>query len=73
MTKGKSRRGKTTPYPLEWERARVERWVQLIAANPMSYRLQIPGHSGGSQSKRKAEFEERYAILEAEVPTPVDA
>jgi hypothetical protein len=59
-------------YSLEWERARVQRWLEIVAADPMSYRQTIPGNSGGNQAKRKAEFEDRYALLEAGVPIPDD-
>ena len=55
---------------MKWERARVHRWLGIVTADPMSYRQLIPGNSGGNQTLRKREFEERYARLEAEVPTP---
>ena len=63
-------RGYGRAHPIEWERARVCRWKEIVAADPMSYRQLIPGNSGGNQTLRKAEFEERYARLEAGVPTP---
>ena len=59
-------------YKPAWERARVRRWLEIVSEDPMSYRQLIPGNSGGNQTLRKREFEERYARLEASEPTPDD-
>jgi hypothetical protein len=60
-----SRRGKHTPrYPIEWERARVERWLEIVRDDPRT--------NNKSTQLRGREFESRYEKLEAVVPTPVD-
>ena len=46
----------------EWERARVTRWLEIAAADP------VPEKTGSVG--RMKEFEARYKRLEAEVPTP---
>lgn len=56
-----------TKRTAEWERARVRRWLEITLSDPMSPR---PGSAGGTSGKYMAEFEERYAQLEADVPTP---
>jgi hypothetical protein len=59
-----SRRGKhTSRHPIEWERARIQRWLEITAEDPLD--------KGGTQ-ERMREFGTRYDILEADVPTPVD-
>jgi hypothetical protein len=55
-------RGKHKPrYSLEWERARVERWLEIVRDDPMT--------NNKSTQLRGREFEDRYTRLEAEVPT----
>jgi hypothetical protein len=62
------RRGQHKPrYTLEWERERVKRWMEIVMDDPMTRHR---AERGWNQAKHKAEFEERYAQLEAEVPTP---
>jgi hypothetical protein len=61
---GKYRR--QSPYTLEWERARVERWLEIVRDNPLDINLK-------STQLRGREFQVRYDRLEAVVPTPVDA
>jgi len=46
----------------EWERARVHRWLEIAASDP----LQVTSNT----HKRKKEFDIRYERLEAGVPTP---
>jgi hypothetical protein len=59
----RSRRGGKHSYPLEWERARVQRWLEITAEDPLD--------KGGTQ-ERMREFGTRYERLEADVPTPDD-
>jgi hypothetical protein len=47
--------------PIEWERARIERWLEITTENPLD--------KGGTQ-ERMREFGTRYERLEASVPTP---
>ena len=49
-------------HPPEWERARVKRWLEIVSVDKMG--------ENKSTQLRAREFEERYARLEAEVPTP---
>ena len=63
MTQGKSGHGKNKPYSLDWERARVERWLQIVSDDPLDINLK-------STIRRMQEFTRRYERLEAEVPTP---
>ena len=53
-------------HSLEWERARVIGWLEIVADDPIDINLK-------STQRRKREFEVRYERLEAGVPTPVDA
>jgi hypothetical protein len=53
-------------HPIEWERARVERWLEIVSDDPLDINLK-------STQLRGREFENRYEKLEAVVPTPVDA
>jgi len=59
-------RGNQHNHPLEWERARVERWLEIVRDDPLDINLK-------STQLRGREFQVRYDRLEAEVPTPVDA
>jgi hypothetical protein len=52
-------------HSIEWERARVERWLEIVTDDPMT--------NNKSTQLRGREFESRYEKLEAVVPTPVDA
>jgi hypothetical protein len=52
-------------HPLEWERARIQRWSEIVAENP------ITAEFNGTLA-RKAAFGERYERLEAQIPTPDD-
>ena len=63
MTQGKSSQGKKKPYSLDWERARVQRWLQIVSDDPLDINLK-------STIRRMQEFTRRYERLEAEVPTP---
>ena len=63
MTQGKSAKGKGKPYPLEWERARVKHWLEIVSEDPLDINLK-------STQRRMREFAWRYERLEAEVPTP---
>jgi len=56
---------KHKPYSLEWERARVQRWLEIVKAEPLEKRQ--------ATTARTKEFESRYQRLEASLPTPVDA
>jgi len=59
---GRGYRGKS--HPLEWERARIERWLEIVSEDPMT--------TVHSTQLRGRQFGERYAMLEADVPTPDD-
>jgi hypothetical protein len=60
-----NRRGKHKPrYSLDWERARVQRWLEIAAEDPMT--------TMQSTQLRGQQFGERYERLEAGVPTPDD-
>ena len=62
--RGGSIQGKHKPrYTLEWERARVSRWLEIVRDNPLDINLK-------STQLRGREFDRRYERLEAEVPTP---
>ena len=63
MTQGKSAQGKSKPYSPEWERARVQRWLEIVSDDPLDINLK-------STIRRMQEFSRRYERLEAEVPTP---
>jgi len=63
VTQGKSSHGKNRPYPLAWERARVQRWLEIVSDDPLDINLK-------STIRRMQEFTRRYERLEAEVPTP---
>ena len=63
MTQGKSSHGKKKPYSLDWERARVQRWLEIVSDDPLDINLK-------STIRRMQEFTRRYERLEAEVPTP---
>ena len=52
-------------HSLEWERARVIGWLEIVAEDPMD--------KPASTRARAKEFEVRYERLEASLPTPVDA
>ena len=52
-------------HSLEWERARVIGWLEIVAEDPMD--------KPASTQARAKEFEVRYERLEASLPTPVDA
>jgi len=62
----KAQRGGKHSQPIEWERARVQRWLEIVAENPLDINIK-------STQLRGREFESRYEKLEAGVPTPVDA
>jgi hypothetical protein len=53
-----------SPRP-EWERARVERWLEIVREDPLDISLK-------STQLRGREFQTRYERLEADVPTPDD-
>jgi hypothetical protein len=55
-------RGYGRMHPIEWERARVQRWLEIASEEPMT--------AMQSTQLRGREFGERYARLEAAVPTP---
>jgi len=63
VTQGKSGHGKTKPYSLDWERVRVQRWLEIVSDEPLDINLK-------STQLRMHEFTRRYERLEAEVPTP---
>jgi hypothetical protein len=52
-------------HPIEWERARIIQWLEIVRENPMT--------NNKSTQLRGREFESRYEKLEAVMPTPVDA
>lgn len=57
--------GKQVPrYSLEWTRARVARWLEIVADDP----IDVPAQTAA----RKREFEARCARLEADLPTPTE-
>ena len=62
---GKRIRVKGYNHPIEWERARVERWAEIVRADPLDKRQ--------GTNARGREFAIRYERLEASLPTPVDA
>jgi hypothetical protein len=55
-------------HPIEWERARVERWLEIVRDDPLTLDINLK-----STQLRGREFQVRYEKLEAVVPTPVDA
>lgn len=65
----KRRRAKGIPakprYTLEWEAARVQAWLAIVAHDKMI--------ENKCTQQRKKDFDKRYEKLEAAVPTPVDA
>jgi hypothetical protein len=53
---------KAPKRPLRWQRARVAKWLEIAAADPLEPTT--------NTHARLAQFERRYARLEAEIPTP---
>ena len=61
-----SKRGQNFSHTIEWQRARMERWLEIVSEDPLDINLK-------STHLRSREFESRYQKLEASLPTPVDA
>ena len=47
---------------LEWERARVAKWLEIVSVDKME--------PNKSTQQRRHDFDKRYEKLEADVPTP---
>jgi hypothetical protein len=59
----RSGRGYKHTHPIEWERARVEQWLEIVSEDPLDINLK-------STQLRGREFQVRYDRLEAVVPSP---